>query len=143
MNVVTERNQTDASAEIPGAPRHEIELDLARCETEPGWQRLIDQAALAVVPKWFEWLGWVAALAAIRYLASKTQSALLDWLAACSTLLIWYYFNAVFFRFVIRGLPGKLARYQRIISLLFSGAAAYLVWLLASRAADIIAASTK
>ena len=47
---------------------HEVIVDLRRQETEAGWHGPIDRTALKAAPLWFEWLGWVAVLAGLKYL---------------------------------------------------------------------------
>lgn len=122
---------------------HRIVVDLQRQETEFGWQRWLDRTALAATPRWFEWLGWVAALAALQYLLAKSGSAVIRIVTTVSTLLLWYYFNAFFFAFELRGVPGvRSERAQRAVSLVLSGTVAWCAWRFAVRVAAIVAANT-
>ena len=122
---------------------HKVVVDLKRKETESGWQRLLDRTALAVTPRWFEWLGWVAALAALQYLLAKSGSVVIRIVTTVSTLLLWYYFNAFFFRFEVRGLPGLRSEgTQRAVSLVLSGIVAWCAWRFAVRVTEIVAANT-
>ena len=63
--------------------------------------------------------------------------------ALASTGLLWYYFNAFFFRFSLRGLPiVESHRVERALSLIASGVVAYGAWLLATRIAAVMASNT-
>jgi hypothetical protein len=121
-----------------------IEIDFRRRETEPGWQRIMDRFALAAAPKWFEWLEWILVLAAFQYLADKDGGGLARLVPAVSVLLLWFYFNAFFFRLEFRGLPlVRSGRVERIVSIILSGVLAPAFWLAAKTIADIVATHTK
>ena len=83
----------------------EIFVDLQRRETETGWIRLLDRFYLSVTPIWFTWLGWLAALAGLRYLSEKCDSFLLRAAWGLSVFLLTLYFVAFFNRFQFRGFP--------------------------------------
>lgn len=122
---------------------HETVVDLKRQKSEAGWQEFIDRTALKAAPLWFDWLGWVAALAGLRYLQAKSQSQGIGLITGVSVLLLWYYFNAFFFSFKFRGLPGvRSPRLERILSLLASGIVALITFLFATEVSNIIAANT-
>jgi hypothetical protein len=120
-----------------------VVVDLQSQRTEAGWQEVIDRTALNAAPLWFDWLGWVAALAGLRYLQAKSHSPVIGLIANASIILLWYYFNSFFFRFTLRGLPGvRSPRLERILSLIASGVVAWVAFFLATKASDIIAANT-
>lgn len=126
-----------------GEPTDEIVVDLREKRTEAGWQAWIDRTALRAAPLWFEWLGWIAALAALEYLRKKSGSRVVTGITVVSILLLWYYFNGFFFRFSVRGFPAvKPVRVERAISILLAGVTSYVVWRFATSVAEIVAANT-
>ena len=65
-------------------------------EGTPHWSDLFHIVTLAVVPKFFEWLGWIAAVATLQYLAQRSESLPLLFLLGFSYLALLVYFNSFF-----------------------------------------------
>jgi uncharacterized membrane protein YjjB (DUF3815 family) len=92
-------------------------------------------------PVWFSWVSWVLALGAFHYLSLKTSSIVVAVIIGISYGMLWFYFNAFFYRFDFKGIPLVCTeRRQQIASLLLSGVLAWLFWWLATTIALEIAA---
>lgn len=121
-----------------------IEIDVRHKTSEWGWQGITDAFALEAAPKWFEWLGWVLTLAAFQYLARQTSSVLATMVSRLSFVLLWFYFNAFFFRIEFKGLPiVRGTRFERFVSIVISGLLSYGCWQAANTIAGAVAASMK
>ncbi len=106
-----------------------IEIDLQRKETEAGWQDIVDRFGLLGAPSWFNWIGWLFALAGLTYVHETTGSLVFGVLRAISTMMMFFYFQGFFFKIDFRGLPfvrGTVA--ARLVSVIISGALMYGAW---------------
>lgn len=117
-----------------------IEIDLRRRETEAGWNKIWDKFGLKGAPVWFSWLSWVLALGAFQYLFLKSKSIVVLVIIAISYSMLWFYFQAFFYRIDFKGIPLITERRQQIASLILSGFLAWLFWRLATTIALEIAA---
>jgi len=71
-----------------------MKIDLKAKKSEAEWQHMIDKFALAVTPKWFEWLGWVLILGALTFLGKKADSIAINVILGISGgLFVLYFFN--------------------------------------------------
>jgi hypothetical protein len=90
----------------------------------------------------FKWLGWVAALAALSYVAKGAASRPVHVLVALYYLAMFFYFNAYFFNLTYVYVPptrGKLVRHG--IALLLSALLSVLVSALATIAIVVVASA--
>jgi len=117
-----------------------LEIDLGRRQSEAGWQATLDGFALRAVPRWFEWLGWVLALAALQYFEIKSRSIVGAVLLGISWGFLWLYFSAFFYRVKFKGLPFVRPSIERVVSIVLSGVLAYLSWWIARHLASLVAA---
>ena len=53
-------------------------VDLRAKKTEAGWVAASDRFLLAATPKLFEWLRWAVMLAAVGYIARRSDSLALE-----------------------------------------------------------------
>ncbi len=120
--------------------RSRVEIDLRHRETEAGWQHVIDAFALAAVPKWFEWLGWVLVLSAFQFVANESAHPAARVIPRVCGALLFLYFNAFFFRLHFKGWPGITSpRVERTVSIVVSGALSAACWASATFIARLVA----
>ncbi len=80
-------------------------VDLRARKTEAGWVAASDHFWLAATPKLFEWLRWAVMLAAVSYIARRSDSLVLKiFLGVCYGSLLVYY-QAFFGQFELENLP--------------------------------------
>lgn len=72
-----------------------MDVDTEPRKTEGDWARSFDAFSLKVVPLWFDWLGWLLVLAAIRYLAETTGSRVINLLYLVSFAGLFNYSIAI------------------------------------------------
>lgn len=117
-----------------------LNVDLKAKTNEAGWQDALDRFWLAATPKLFEWLGWVAALAALTFVQRKSHSLplmLLLGFCYCSLLL---YFIAFFCRFQFTGFPVlKTAGRQLVASICLSFGLALAAYWIVRQVVPVIA----
>jgi len=107
-------------------PESPIEIDFSAEKIEAGWIATVDKFWLAFTPKFFEWLGWVALLAGVRFIHTKSPTIWLGVIIAVANVAITFYFIAYFHRFRFVGLPFSQSPKARLfISLLISGVLAF------------------
>lgn len=96
-------------------------VDLRARKTEAGWVAASDHFWLAATPKLFEWLRWAVMLAAVSYIARRSDSLVLKiFLGVCYGSLLVYY-QAFFGQFEFENLPWlKSSRAQRVASIVLS-----------------------
>ena len=97
-----------------------------------------------VTPAWFTWLGWVALLSALKFVAESAPGnrwARLLW--GLSSFLVFMYFNALFTRLRVVGVPKLSARALRLISLVLGGGAAIAASLMSLRVAELLMAASR
>jgi hypothetical protein len=73
-------------------------IDLSEEKTEREHLEDFDNFMIEAAPKFFEWLGWVAALSAVAYLQLKQGSIALAVVYGIGIFLLFGYFNAFFYR---------------------------------------------
>ena len=95
----------------------------------------------AATPKIYEWLGWLAILAAIQVVYVKKPAAPIAALLAVGYLSIFFYFGAFFMRHPLRIPWIKGPRTQYMLSVLLSAGSAYAVNRLAQYAVSAFAVS--
>ena len=108
--------------------------------SEVEWIKLTDECYLAVLPKWFNWLGWVFIPAGLEDLSYHTDSLFPRILLCLSYVLLLVYFFTVFGRINVKGFPfisNSLA--ARILSAILTGLTAWGGWLLVKMLAYEIA----
>jgi hypothetical protein len=116
-----------------------VVIDLQHEETEEGWLRLWDRTALAVAPRWFEWLGWVAALAALRFIHRKSGNGWLLIPILISSGLMLTYFNAFFHRFYLVGTTRRRnPRLEHVITIVLSTLLTWTAYYFAGFLSDAI-----
>lgn len=71
-------------------------------------------AVLAGVPKVFEWLRWAATLGALRYVALRTHSEVLQWLGIVCTVLLGLYYG-VYATTQVENLVGQQFTRKRLL----------------------------
>ena len=119
---------------------NKIRIDLNREETELGWQNILDNFALKGTPVWFSWIGWVVAIAALNYLSAKSGNTLIEVIKWISILILFYYYQAFFYKIEFKGIPFvSNTKIQRAISLLFSAVLTYGFWYIAVTISKIVA----
>lgn len=82
-----------------------IKVDFEAKKTEAEWQSSVDKFWLSATPELFKWLGWVAALAALRFVGEQSHNKWVSGLHAFCLVALVFYFNAYFFRFQFTNLP--------------------------------------
>jgi hypothetical protein len=98
-----------------------MKIDLKAENTETKWQETIDRVILKATPKWFEWLGWVLILGALKYLSALTNHIALRFVIAISWVLFLFYIYAFFYQIEIENIPFiKSKKVARRISILIS-----------------------
>lgn len=102
-------------------PESPIEIDFSAEKTEAGWIAAADKFWLAFTPKLFEWLGWVALLAGVRFIHTKSPSIWLGTIIAMANVVLVFYFIAYFHRFRFVGLSfAESPKARLLVSLLIS-----------------------
>jgi hypothetical protein len=110
-------------------------IDLAAKKAEGKWIKVLDRFWLSATPEMFKWLGWVAALAALTYVAQKNGG----WPVR---RLLNFYYVAMFFQFTFMNPPlMKSTRGRHFVSLVISGLLAAGTALLAQAAVNIVASA--
>ncbi len=96
-------------------------VDLRARKTEAGWVAASDRFWLAATPKLFEWLRWAVMLAAVSYIARRSERlALKILLGVCYGSLLIYY-QAFFGQLEFENFPWlKSNRAQRVGSIVLS-----------------------
>lgn len=122
---------------------NKIIVDFKRKETEAGWIHIMDNFGLNATPIWFNWLSWVLLTGAFLYFFEKAQNIFqkigLGTIIAISIGLLWFHFNAVFYRVEFRGIPFvKNLRRSRIASMILSGILAFGSWRFALALVQIV-----
>ncbi len=103
-----------------------MKIDFTLKDTEFGWMKRIDRVYLAVIPKWFEWLGWILILGALQYFQKQSNSTFLAVLLLLSYISLWRYFIAVFDSLHFTGTPFlKSHRWEVVFSSVVSGLLAF------------------
>ncbi len=99
-----------------------FKINLRERKTEAGWQESIDQFFLVASPKFFEWLGWSVLLGGLSFIQKKYESKILAEVVVLSYLMMWGYFNAIFYRLKIIGIFRlDQKKIGQIMSILTSG----------------------
>lgn len=115
-----------------------IVVDLKAKKEEWEWLAASDKFWLAFTPKLFEWIGWVAALAGVKYIYAKSSSFIIGMLVLLCTLGMIMYFYAYFSRIEVLGFAFlKSERKSRFLSVAMTSALAGLAIFIASVASDI------
>jgi len=116
-----------------------MKIDLKVKKTESEWQRAIEKFALAAVPKWFEWLGWVLILGVLTFVARETNSVAVKIILGISGGLFFLYFSNVFYRFEWENIPFVRSRaVARIVSIALAGGIGVGLWFLFERVIDVL-----
>lgn len=105
--------------------------------------RRFDIFYTTVTPAWFTWLGWIALLSALKLVAESAPSN--HWvhlLWGLSSFLVFMYFNALFTRLRVVGVPKLSAKAQLVISLVLGGGAAIAASLMSLRVAEALMATS-
>ena len=109
-----------------------MKIDFQIKDTDAGWYARLDRMFLALVPEWFNWLGWILILGALQYFQSKSKNIFLAILITLSYFSLWRYIIAVFYKFEIAGTPFlKSLRAHKVFSHVLSGVLAFGFWKLA------------
>lgn len=117
------------------------QVDFSAKKTEAEWLAASDRFWLAVTPKLFEWLGWVALLAGVSFVQKKTESGwLLLFLVLCTVSLMFYFF-ALFAKFEFTGFLSSHRNVQRFISICLSSALAGGAYYLARVSINVLASA--
>src|SRR5438128_3326483 len=96
-------------------------VNIGAKKTESEWIRAFDNFWLSATPEIFKWLGWVAALAALTYIAQKGDAWLIRGLLHLYYVAIFFYFNSFFFQFTFTNPPiVKSPRGRHFASLMIS-----------------------
>ena len=102
-----------------------IVIDLSTKKTEYEWLETCDRFWLAAVPKMFEWIRWILALAALSYVAHKGPVPILKYIVGVANVFMMFYYFAYFAKFDFRSIPFlKGPRFERTTSIIFSSAIA-------------------
>jgi hypothetical protein len=118
-------------------------VDLSSKKTEAEWQTAIDRFWLDTTPEIFKWLGWVAALAALKVIEQKSGSKIVSAMNGLCYVAMIFYFNAFFFQYEFINTPFvKNSKLRRFVSLVISGALAGLAGWLASKAMLVFSNTT-
>jgi len=111
---------------------NKIIVDFQRKETEAGWIRILDNFGLKATPVWFSWLSWILVMGAFQYLFERIEWGVaktgLLIILSISVSLLWFYFNAIFFRVEFRGLPFIRGKRAWLGSMIVSGLLAFGSW---------------
>ncbi len=111
-----------------------MDIDFRTKKTEAEWTETFDAFWRKFIPLWFDWLGWVLILGAVKYLGEQTNSPILKLIYVLSNIGLFWYLNAVFSLFRFRGFRFIKSDAQRhLASLVLSGLSAYVVWWLLDR----------
>ena len=103
----------------------------------------LDWFYITITPAWFSWLGWVAALSGLQFVAVKTHSAWARLAWNTSNFLIFTYFAALFGRLRIFGVPGiKSDKAIRFVSILVGGLLAWLAAMASIKIAEAFGQGT-
>ena len=81
------------------------QIDVRTRKPEAEWILVMDRFWLAATPEIYKWVSWTAALAAVSYVAEKTNNA---WLGGLRTFLMFtliFYFQAFFMQWEFTNLP--------------------------------------
>lgn len=119
-------------------------VDLRRRNTEEGWLHRFDIFYTTVTPAWFTWLGWVAILSALQFVAETVPGngwARTMW--RLSVLLVTMYFCALFTRLRVIGIPKLTGHWLHVVSLLLGGGAAVIASLASFRIAEVLMATAR
>jgi len=118
------------------------QIDLQKERSEPEMQEVLDRFYLAATPKYFEWLGWVAALAAVTYLKNKHGGFALSAILTIGYVLLFSYFQAFFYRFELVVNKKWSARTRRWFSLGLSAILAFVTSYLVIKVLKVMSAAT-
>lgn len=114
------------------------QVDFSIKKTEAEWLETLDRFWLAVTPKLFQWLGWVALLAGVSFVQKKTESGwLLFFLTLCSISIAFYFF-ALFAKIEFKGFLENRPNLQRTISICLSSALAGGIFVLVRISIDVL-----
>ncbi|MFZ5841379.1 MAG: hypothetical protein ACOY3E_00650 [Pseudomonadota bacterium] len=117
-------------------------VNLKAKKKEWEWLAASDKFWLAFTPKLFEWIGWVAALAGVKYVYAKSSSFIIGFMVWLCALGMIMYFYAYFSRIEILGFSFlKSERWSRLLSVAMTSALAGLAIFIASVASDIFVSS--
>ena len=116
-----------------------IQVDFSTKKTEAEWLATLDRFGLAVTPKLFEWLGWVALLAGVSFVQKKTGSGWLSFFLLLCTTSMMFYFFALFAKIEFKGFLTNHPKLQRIISIGLSSTLALGAYYLARFSIDVLA----
>jgi len=117
------------------------QVDTSAKKTEAEWLASSDRFWIAVTPKLFEWLGWVALLAGVSFVQKKTGSGwLLLFLVFCTTSLMFYFF-ALFAKIEFKGYLSSHPNIQRFISISLSSALAGGAYYLAMASVNVLSSA--
>ena len=117
------------------------QVDISAEKTEAEWLACSDRFWLAVTPKLFEWLGWVALLAGVSFVQKKTGSVwLLFFIGICTTSMMFYFF-ALFAKIEFKGFLKNHPNMQRFISIGLSSALAGGAFYLARVSINVLASA--
>lgn len=117
------------------------QVDLSAKKSESEWLAASDRFWLAVTPKLFEWLGWVALLAGVSFVQKKTGSGWLSVFIVLCTISLMFYFFAFFSKIEFKGFFSRYPYVQRIISICLSSALAGLAYYLAWASINVLASA--
>lgn len=118
-----------------------LKIDFSAKKTEAEWLVASDRFWLAVTPKLFEWLGWVALLAGVSYVQKKTGSGWLSLLLALCTTSMMFYFFALFAKIEFKGFLTRHPNVQRFISICLSSGLAGGAYYLARASINVLASA--
>jgi hypothetical protein len=118
-----------------------IKIDLAKERAETDWQDVADKIYLLATPKYYEWMGWIAALSALKYLSNKHADYSLTVLSLIGYSLLIGYFQAFFYRFEFVLNDNWTSKKKRTVSLAISGLLTFLTNILVTKASLIMALS--
>ncbi len=111
-----------------------MKIDFDEKDTEAGWQKRLDKFWLAAAPKWFEWIGWLFLLGALKFVEKKTSNFTVTVISNVSYVLLFMYFQSHFYQFEFVNIPfvKKHPKLARFTSLGISGLLGIGIFLLIS-----------
>jgi hypothetical protein len=80
-------------------------IDLSEKRTEWEWSVFLYRLFSKATPIWFDWIKWIMILAALKLIAEKANSGVLEFVVWFSCILLGFYFLAFFDRMWLRGVP--------------------------------------
>ena len=109
----------------------EKEINFQARKTEHEWQKSVDLFWLKYIPKWYEFLNWIALLGIFSFLSDLIKDWKITSLYIISNIGLFFYLQSYFFNIKIEGIPFvKKKRSKRIVSVIIGGLISLGVYLL-------------